>query len=492
MSDVLQTPEERLEELSDKLIAGVLTQDENGKQNRSVLFGSLVPNVFKNENHIIYKVLYNFKDKAIIPDGDFLKTYLMLHSKVIRDSKAYISLEEFRDLDEDENVAYITAVLKKYTRLLTFDSITYEEYKLILEKYKQEYSAYEIGVAYSQSKLILYDGVTIGNKYYQGFTDSTAYIKKKMADIDAIINRTTGAGFINSRVSALEEDETLPPEKIGDFDLINELNEHLGGIYTSIFYNIIAPTKGGKSKFTTRMAHTIVVRYGIPISVWAHEGGHKAWWAQIRAIHYEYLYIRGKPEDKRLPPLTQDQILHGKYPSEQIKAMERNSMIDLFSNPEYGNIYMIDRPFVAETFIEEVETSVQLNNSRFVLIDYLQLINSNNTSKSKPQYIGEAYQSLLSYAKKRNVAVCSPSQFKQETMNELAKSKDGKVELRTAGGESSEIVRTPDINIALYATIEDLMHKKMQILSMPSRLCQPFAPISIYADLANCLFSSLE
>ena len=154
---------------------------------------------------------------------------------------------------------------------------------------------------------------------------------------------------------------------------------------------------------------------------------------------------------------------------------------------------MIDRPFLAETLIEEIETSVALNNSRFVLLDYLQLIDSNNKSLSKPQYIGRAYQAALAYAKKRNVAIVSPSQFTQDFMNELAKSKGGGGhEVRTAGGESSEIVRTPDINIALYASTDDLIRHKMTIMSVPSRLSQPFPDIDIYADLCSSVFSSIE
>ena len=51
-------------------------------------------------------------------------------------------------------------------------------------------------------------------------------------------------------------------------------------------------------------------------------------------------------------------------------------------------------------------------------------------------------------------------------MNEMAKSKEGQAhEVRTAGGESSEIIRTPDINIALYASTEDLIRKEMTIMS---------------------------
>lgn len=493
--EVFKTPEERLTELSDSILASVIQSDDLSKENRQYLYGQFSPNVFKNENYIIYSVFYFFKDKGITPDEDFLKMHLTRNTKLLKDGndKHYINLVEFKDLDENIYIAYISAVLKKFTRLLTLDVADKEAFRLLVEKYKTEFSAYEINLAYSQSKMILYDGVQSGSKLLQGYADSVAYVKKKIADIEAVLNKTTGVGFIDSSVAGIEDDDDAKPELIGDFDLIQELNDQLGGIYSSIFYNILAPTKGGKSKFTARMIHTCVVKYGINASVWAHEGGYKAWWAQLRAIHFEYMYIRDKAEGERVAPLSQKDILYGNYPSEQIKALEAESRLDLFTNPNYGCINMIDRPFLGETFIDEIETSVQLNGSRIVLIDYLQLISSNDKGKSKPQVIGKAYQDLLAYCKKRNVAAVSPSQFTQDFMNEMAKSKEGQAhEVRTAGGESSEIIRTPDINIALYANTEDLIRKEMTIMSVPSRLCEPFPDAHIYADLCSCVFSSLE
>lgn len=491
--EVYKTPEERLSEISDRLIQSVIKNDDESKRNRQFLFGQVSPKVFKDENYIIFMVLHNFKDKGITPDSEFLKLYLMRNTKLIKDSQEYIDLTEYKDLDENIYIGYITAVIKQFVRLQGLETSSFDDFKLDIEKYKSEFSSYEINRAYSQAKIILYDGIQVGRKFYQGYEDSVAYTKKKIADIEAVLDHTTGAGFIDSRTAGIEDKQESKPEIIGDFGLIKELNQYLDGIYTSLFYNIMAPTKGGKSKFTSRLIHNIVVEHGNNASVWAHEGGYEAWWAQLRAIHFEYLYIRNKDEGHRIAPLSQKDIMYGKYPSDEIKALEEASRLDLFTNPNYGVINMIDRPFKVETFIEEIETSVQLNDSKAVLIDYLQLIGWDSSSKSKPQAIGGAYQALLAYAKKRNVAVMSPSQFTQEFMDEMAKSKDGQQhEVRTAGGESSEIIRTPDINIALYASIEDLIRKKMTIMSVPSRLAQPFPDIEIYADLCSCVFSSID
>lgn len=492
--ETYRTPEEQLSFFSDLLLQSIIKTDSISKQNRSYIFGSLPPLVFRDVNFVIYSLLYNFKDKGIVPDSAFIQLWLMRNTKFLQENRGRLDIKAYSDLDEDEFVAYTVAVIKQYRRLQGLEVLSNEEFLLTIEKYKNEYSAYEINRAYSEAKIILYDGLYVGSRFYQGFQDSTAYVKKISAEVEAVLDHTKGIGFIDSSVAGIVDDESsVTPEKIGDFGYIHELNKHLGGIFTSIFYSIMAPTKGGKSKFCARLIHTIVVKYGVNVSVWAHEGGHKAWWAQLRAIHFDYLYIDGKPETERVAPLSQQQILFGNYPTDELRQLEVASRLDLFSNPDYGNISMIDRPFKVETFIEDIETSVQLNGSKAVLIDYLQLIGWDTSGLTKTQAVGRAYQLFLSYCNKRNIAGISPSQFTQSFMDEMASSKDGQMhEVRTAGGESSETTRTPDINIALYATIEDIMHRQMTIMSAPSRLASPYPDIQIYADLCSCVFSSLQ
>lgn len=489
--EVILLPEERLELLSDQIIQSIIKPDEESKNNRQIVFGQLSPKVFRDENYIIFSVLHHFKDKGITPDADFLEMYLSRNTKFLKDSLAYINFNEYKDLDENPYVAYTSAVLKKFKRIIQNEILAKDDLRLCIEKYKTEFSAMEMNKAYSQARIILYDGLQIGSRYYQGYADSMAYVKKVAADIDGVLDHTTGVGFINSREAGIEDKQEAKPTKIGDFGLITELNNHLGGVYSGLFYNVMAPTKGGKSKFCARIAHICMVEYGNAVSIWAHEGGYEAWWAQMRAIHFEYLYIRNKSAGEKVAPLSQKDILFGNYPSPEIKQLEEASRLDLFTNPNYGVMNMIDRPFKVETIIDEVETSVQLNDSKLVVVDYLQLI-SWEGNKGKAEAIGNAYQKVLAYCKKRNVAVFSPSQFKQDSMDEMANSKEGKVhELRTAGGESSEIIRTPDVNIALYASVEDLMRKKMTIMSIPSRLAEPYPDIDIYADLCSCVFSSI-
>lgn len=492
--EVILTPDERLVQISDSLIQSIIKSDDVSLSNRGYLFGQLPVSVFRNENYVIYSVFSSFRDRGITPDSDFMRMHLMRNMKVFKDGEQYIDLTEFRDLDDNPYQAYASAVLKKFNRLLTLDVLSEDEFKLSVEKYRMEYCAYETGIAYSQGKMILYDGMQYGKRMLQGYSDSSSYVKSRIAEIEGVLDSTAGAGFIDSSKVAISSDRfNTKSEKVSDFDLVEELNEYYKGIYTGVFYSIVAPTKGGKSKFTSRLVHTALVKYGTNVSVWAHEGGYEAWWAQLRSIHFEYLYIRHKSDGERVAPLSQKDILWGIYPSAEIKALEDASMLDLFTNPAYGRVAMIDRPFLQETFIEEVDTSVKSNQSKMVLIDYLQLISTKELGVSKSVAIGKAYQAGLAYCKKVNVALCSPAQFTQDFMKEMAKATDGQGhEVRTSGGESSEVIRTPDVNIALYATTEDLIRKEMTVMAMPSRLFEPFPDFKMYADLCCSVFSSIR
>lgn len=489
--EVFITPEERLAELGDIILASVLHTDDESLARRRTLYGNLPVSSFSNENFVIYSVLYNFRDKGITPDNEFMKLYLMRNTKFFRENQSKIDLTDYGD-EEDPYVGYVASVLKQYTRLQGLD-IDEEDFNLCIEKYKNEYSSIEWNKALSVSKQILYDGVQVGRKFFQGFSDSVAYVKKSSADIQNMLDSSIGDGFIDSNKEGIIDTDEARAEKIGDFDLINELNEYLGGVYTGQLYNVVAPTKGGKSKFCTRLAHTMLVKYGTDISVWAVEGGYKEWWAQLRAIHFEYMFIRNMSEDMRVAPLSQEDIIYGRYPSEDMRRLEETSRLDLFTNPNYGVANMINRPFKLESFADDIDTSIKLNNSRALFIDYPQLIESDSSKISLSEMVKAVYKTLLRMTKARNMACINPAQYTQDFIKQMGSYKgESSPETRTAGGESSEIIRSADYNIALYASLDDLARNQMTVLSMPSRKSKSFPSFDMYADLCSCVFSSIE
>ena len=234
------------------------------------------------------------------------------------------------------------------------------------------------------------------------------------------------------------------------------------------------------------------MKYGNNVTVWAQEGGMEAWTAQMRAIHFDYTYNQGADVRTRKFGVSQDTILRDKFQSQELRDLEMSSKLDLASNPDYGTVDYIDRPFEVETFLEDIDTSVKSNNSKMIIIDYLQLIGS-STGKNKQERISDAYQKLLVYCKTNNVAVLTPGQYKQETFNYLIMKGDtSDADMRTSGGGSSEVLRTPDVIFAFWATTQDLLNNSMKILSMPCRFNKAFPEIKTYIDFETCDFISLD
>ena len=51
-------PEDRLKLLADTLIANVVNGDEESRKKRTYLFSQFKPRIFRDENFVIYYVLY--------------------------------------------------------------------------------------------------------------------------------------------------------------------------------------------------------------------------------------------------------------------------------------------------------------------------------------------------------------------------------------------------------------------------------------------------
>lgn len=491
----IYSPEERLRLFADSLISCCVGGKEINRYALDRLISSAKPELFRDENYIIYSVLYAYRSKLrrISIDEEFLKLFLNRNRGMITKSKLYIDINAYGDIDGSVELAYIGGVVKHFTRLCGMEPLSESDFELNFEKYIVEFKAIEADKIYNTAKIILTDGMRIGRKNYFGFDDSFNYTKVKLAEVEGLVETGTGTGFITmNEVMREEKASDKKPIKIGDFDRITALNDVYGGIYTSMFYQVLAPPKAGKTKFCARICHTVTVKYGINVSVWAQEGGLDAWTAQMRAIHFDYTYNTGKDITEKKYGVTQEVIMHDNFPNAELKELEMSSKQDLESNLNYGVVGYIDRPFVVETFLDDIDTSVKENNSKMVIIDYLQLIGS-VSGLSERERVSQAYRDMLVYCKNNNIAVLSPGQFKQEVINDLlSRSDTGSADMRTSGGTSSEVFRTPDVILTLWASTQDLANNTLKILSTPARMSKTFPEIECVTELGTCQFISVN
>lgn len=492
--DVLSA-EERLRVFSDQIMSCVVGKKEVRNYVLNKLIVSATPKLFRDENYIIFCVLYAFRDRIrrLNIDSDFIKMYLNRNRGLITKSRLYIDINAYEEIEGSKELGYISGVVKHFRRLEGMPEISVEEFELIFEKYLIEFKAIEAAKIYAKAKVILTEGITIGKKYYFGFEDSDNYVRRSLAELEGLVDMKKGSGYINMKeILEGNKGEEKKSYKVADFDRLQALNEYYGGIYTGMFYQVMAPLKAGKSKLCARINHTAAIKYGTNCSVWAKEGGAEAWTAQLRAIHFDYVYNQGASITERKYGVDQDVILKGNFPDDSLKELEMSSKLDLQSNTDYGSIDYIDQPFELETFIDAIDTSVKSNGSKLLIIDYLQLITSRR-NLSKNEVIGNAYIALLDYCKTNNIAVITPAQYKQAAIEALlSKGNTADSDMRTAGGESAEVLRSPDITFALWATTSDIANNVMKILSMPSRFAKPFPEIPCYTDLGTCQFISVD
>lgn len=492
--DVLSS-EEKLRLFSDQIIASCISGKDICRYAIDKLMSITNPRLFRDENYILFSIYYYYRSKLknINIDAEFIKLFLNRNRDFISRSKGYIDINAYGEVDGSVEVGYLVGVVKHFNRLKNLPDISVSEFETYFEKYLIEFKAIEANKVYRQAQIILKEGLKIGKRLYSGFEDSQTYCKKQLAEIEGLVDQSQGTGFVKmSEVLLEEKPDNKKPIKIGDFGGLTHLNDAYGGIYTGLFYSFIAPPKSGKSKLSARLCYNVAIKAGNNVTVWAQEGGKDLWTAQMRAIHFDDVYNTGVDLVDKKFGVTQEVIIHDSFKTDELRQLELSSKLDLASNPAYGSIDYIDRPFNVETFIEDIDTSVKENNSQLVVVDYFQLIGS-ATNKPERERIAEAYKKMLAYCKQNNVAVISPAQFKQDAFDEMIKkSSVDSADLRTAAGGSSEVLRTPDVLFALWASVDDIRNNSMKIISLPSRLNAAFPTVNVYIDLATCQFISVD
>ena len=162
--DTVLTPEQRLKGFGDILLAGALGSSETAIKNRQFLFGHARMELFRDENYVIYSLLYKFKDRNITIDEEFVKLSLMRQQSLIEEASDLrkIDINAYGDVDDSPILGYIGGVMKYFSILMKEEKVAPDEFQLVFEKYLIEYKAIETKKIYADSLQIIGDGLKIG------------------------------------------------------------------------------------------------------------------------------------------------------------------------------------------------------------------------------------------------------------------------------------------------------------------------------------------
>lgn len=482
--------DDKMEQISDKLIAAAVRD----KQQRLDLLADFSPSLFKNENFLIYTILSRFKEQNLVPNGEFINIHLHQNTPLILDeSNVDKSLFSETDADVvDEVIASTIEKLEEYNTE-TVDEDFLSEIPNDKQIFKELYKTKALDEVMETTNIILKDGLKQGHTLIQGPDAARDYFATKTAEIDSLVGNQGKESYAIQEVDLREGQ--MAHDKIGDFGALRKLDEVFDGVRAGMFYSVMAPPKSGKSKLAFNLLHNVAVKHGNNVMMWPYEGGKEKATAEIRAIHFVYYW-----EEKRGIDLGTDMfvpakdILYDTYKTQEQREMEEESNDDLFNNTEYGQIIFIEAPLKADTYIAKLESEIDKNKPKMIVVDYLQLIGGASTGplarQSKSERISQAYIETLALIKRKNVAFFSPAQMKQEAVKELSQGKES--DTRVMGGESSEVIRTSDYNIALYGTPEDIRNGVETIKSIPSREAQPFPDLEIGIQLGYSYFYDIE
>lgn len=472
------------------IFSSVFSTDEGVyRRKQDLLLTFNTANVFKNEFYIFYIVTKDFP--KVIPNADFIRLFLQTNRAVFQKNQN-IELANYRMGDTDPYVEFVNSCLSLFEECSKRE-VSDVDYYRALEMHKMEYINRKSIEILEESAVILSEGVTKGNRVLRGYEDMRQNLKQNFVKLDNMMNKTDRKGIITYGYTDNEEDE-YQLQRITTFG-IEELDKHLGGIYEGDMVSLLAPAKGGKSRFSTYVLHNAVVNHGQNVVMWSIENGWKGWEALIRARHFNWFYNSRITDATQMRIIDADMIRKGEYPSPEFRELELASWTDLKSNSSYGRITNIDHDFDFDTFIEVIDNAVNEFGAKLICVDYLQLITGGPKGMTKNERIAEAYKRMLQYLKKKKIAGIFPAQLKQTVVGDLRKVDPDELinmELRDSAGESYEVIKTPDVNLSLYGTVEDIRNGTMKLLSIPSRNSQPFEPIDLYVDLGSCTFSSIK
>lgn len=469
------------------IFSRLFKRDEDVVVRRNELMAEInVPEAFNNEYYVFYIMIQQMP--KLLFDKDYVRLFLNMH-RANFDKNPQIDYTDYTVEDNDSYLTFIDSCIDVFNECTTAE-VDDSGFYLNLQKYKMVYIQRESLNILETGSEILVKGKLVKRRSYSGYQDMRNFTTDQFNKLDKVVQKSKRRGALAYGITEEDENEGTALKCISGYG-IPELDEHIM-IYEGEMHNILAPSKGGKSRFCTQVIETALVEYGQNCLMWSIENGQKGWEYLFRARHFNRIYNSTVTDVFQKKILTDADLKKGHFVTPELKELEEASWLAFKNNEKYGTLVSLDEDLNIDTFIDIIDENVNRYNISLICVDYLQLIGRGKSAfTSKNELIAEAYRLMLQYLKHKKIAGIFPCQFKQTVVSNLSKAKPEElvnVELRDSAGETYEIIKTPDVNIALYATVADLKNGDMKLLSIPSRTSATFDPIDLVCNLGASTF----
>lgn len=495
-----------IEETLKKIFAGVIVgalKRENPdfvaiiaatKANRNKFKGNFPSNVFQNEYAIFYEIIVSLNAKQFSPNE--LDAIIDNNRDLILDSP-YIDLTKLSKTQnntqssDDEKIEAVKLELQEMLAELSNTYVSEDEFDSACAIFCNWYkNASMLDTANRMAQIMSDAGAEIKepgrrSKKYHGFDDCKSYYNKQiklmneLSSTDKIRTMRVDQDWLEQEQAAETVDDRESMFNLG----IAEIDQTLGELRRGNMLGILGPPKGGKTRFTNYIVSR-ALSLGYNVCVWSLEGTKEEWIAMQLAA----LIMREVNQ-----PINSKDILQRKYASDKtLREIVSGAKIKLATDEDQGRLSFIESTAYVEDFIDVLQAHYE-NENPFDVIVIDQLIDIlSRTGKGKVERISEAYQTLklwIQDTNKQKVLAVMPAQLKQSVVDFLRKNPDETIDV-TAGGESSETIRTPDEVIGLFSSKDERKANLMHIYSVASRHSGSFDDFLIKADLKCCHFYS--
>lgn len=482
-----------LEDRSDEVLTAIIGKDADSKRRLALAYDSLIPAAFTDINHLIYSVIIS-RRRADMNERSFRGTLQANRKNILYsgDKVNVNSVDQVEGLNQEDS--FLLAASKKYGRL--FDTTwkgTDEDFDLLVEDYIQEFAEVKSAEKIRTASEIVKGSVKMGRRVFSGTEDAQTYLTTELTALNDLKDKTRGSGLKSLSEVRQEIDTRKANKKLAGFDMMPSLDKAFNGIRSGLMYVMMAPPKGGKTRFTVDITHNALVKHGTNVLVWPTEGGVNLFTPLLSAKHYHYSINKDRfgTNNPLLPGIDASDIRNNTLDSRQ-KVYEQTFFTELTSNPNYGVCTMVDNgTMYVEDFTDILKDYVRRTKSEIVIIDYLALIQSNNPRNTdKVQILNQAFQKAAQFAHEENVALITPHQYRQEAVRAMAQG--GDLDMRVEGAGSAEVLRSTDMGLAMWASSEMLQQGRMELRSLPTRYAAPFDPIPLSTDLGSSYFCEIK
>jgi hypothetical protein len=447
-------------------------------------------NIFSKEYALIYDILkklnikvFSAEQLSLIIDNNL---DLITESPLV-DIAHWDEINLGNQLNQEEKILlFKQLVLQKFNTLCN-RVVTIDEFDSSVRLFIDYYRETESYKTAQNMTLINKEGIklrTLGSnkwKLYKGSKGRDDYHAEQKKVLDSLLG-TQGIQSVVLNDEWLQKQLELEEKGEAEGLLTTNLppiDDVTGPLRRSNVLGILGPPKGGKTKYANYLT-ALALEKGLNVTVWVLEGTQDEWSAMQQAA-----YIRLHKGDS----LNSNDILNRRYADNITKQQVMAAKVAIATGKGRGKLSFIEGTAYIENFVDTILTHYRCENQFDVLvIDSLVNIQS-LTGCSKVDRISEGFMSakdLVAHKLPKPALGILTAQLKQSTIDWLRSHPDETMDV-TAGGESAETIRTPDIIHGLFSSKDERKENKTHFYCVGSRHSEAFDDFVAKCEL-NCAY----